>query len=175
VISPYLDTFSFKAEIEFAWKGEKKTIEDIYSNINSSLSNPIFVFAFYDILYKFTIAAIFYFTAVSIQNVNKPTSEISDIIKKGNILYYYFPVTFKEFIDEYNEQLNKYTNNKHQELHSLLSGLINKLEVFGIYMQIPNEFNKDQHTIEDFNSNLKVLKNLVAKVATNFFTLQNMY
>jgi len=44
-----------KDKITLSWKGEKKTIFDINLNIKSSISSPMFMFAFYDILFKFCI------------------------------------------------------------------------------------------------------------------------
>jgi len=132
----------------------------------------MFVFAFYDILYKFSIAAIFYYTALSIQDKKISTSEI---IKKGTLESINFPSTYKAFIDEYNEKLKGYTNNILRKHHKLISSLKDKLDVFGIYMEIPNKLNKDHHQVDDFQHKMTHISNLIAKVREDFMRFKNTY
>lgn len=54
------DKMSYNNVVQINWKGEKKQIWDIYSNITWSISSPFYLLAFYDVFYKFAIAVIFY-------------------------------------------------------------------------------------------------------------------
>jgi len=120
IIEEYIFISDKTIEITFSWKGEIKTLIQIYSTIVSSISIPQFVFAFCDILYKFSIAEIFDFTAVAMQDKNIYYSERIHIIQNGT-LGNIFPDTFKEFIDEYHDQLNllKDNKNKNHQKHNI--------------------------------------------------------
>jgi len=52
VISSYLNYYMIIGKTQYSWKGEKMIFEFIYFAIKSSIYNPTFMFAFYDILYN---------------------------------------------------------------------------------------------------------------------------
>jgi len=152
-----------------------KTIEDIYSNIDSSISNSMFVIAFYDILHKYYIAAIFYITVVTIEANNTSKSTINHIIQNGTQDFKQFPGNFKEFIDEYDNQLMKYKNKKHRRNHNILSGFIEKLDEFGIYIQIPEKIKKDEHKISIINDLIPKINQTFVEIGKEYITFRDMY
>jgi len=70
-----------KGLIKLSWKGEEKSIEDIYTIINSSISIPTYLLALYDILYKYSIATIFYYTTTLLLKYKYSHSQIKNLIQ----------------------------------------------------------------------------------------------
>jgi len=162
--------------IKLSWKGEEKSIEDIYTNINSSISNPTSLLALYDILYKFSIATIFYYTTKLHLNYEYSHSKIHNLIQ----IYFVednFPITFKEFINEYKIQI--YNNNITENSNNVLTELCTKLNMLGIIVYIlldsPNSKINNQNTSTGIEDNIKSINNLVAQVNHGFGRLKHMF
>jgi len=160
------------------WKGEYKIIEDVYSNIFYSLSIPSFVFELYDVVLKFSIAAIFCYTIPLLQdkmynnnnnNVNQIILEMSD-----------YPETFKEFIVEYNSKLSFYihtdsSNNPFTpKLENVLTELIARLYVLGIVVKIQVG---DDYTVKNIHclENIQFIKNCIYNVNLVWKDLKDLY
>jgi len=174
----YLSIFKYK--LMFSWNGETKSFETINSSIYFTLCNPTILLAFFDILYKLSIAEFVFHTAVSLQGKNN-FSEISDIIKDAQ-LKYIFPETFNGFINEYNEQLKQFldkTDTTNQEIEiskkNLLKELIAILNVFGIYTNISEISFNLQHSV-DYMQTKNILTDFIDKHANNVYKdFKDMY
>lgn len=68
-----------KQAISFFWKGEKKSIEEVYKNIIEIIIHPSHVYAFYDLYFKFVIGMVYLKIRFILHNltlVNKITFDI---------------------------------------------------------------------------------------------------
>jgi len=157
-----------KDKITFWWKGEKKTIEAINVNIKSSFSSPMFMFAFYDILYKFYIGTVLYY--ITVEYILNPS--IYTIVIDPVLNAYYIHRNYKIFINEY---VNYITNILSTSTTiNLLNELQTKLQVLGISIIIPQEF-----TIKsENNKNVDIINHIVMDVEEinkNYEDLKYMY
>jgi len=161
-------------KIKISWQGEKKTILNIKNNIYESISNPTFVLAVYDILFKFTIATICYYT-IAFLNENNFNNINQIFLNKSD-----FPETFKEFIDEYNTTLTNYiiqissNNSSTPTLEKLSTKLIARLHVLDTFVEIPNL--NDSRTKRYTNlENIQYITNLLTNINRVLNDFKNLY
>ena len=56
-------------KIRLYWRGELKTVDEIYKNVEIHISNPFYVHALYDIYFKFLMATLYYEYRITIEYV----------------------------------------------------------------------------------------------------------
>jgi len=173
----YLKTTKFmtdiKENITLSWKGEKKTIKDIYSNIESSISSPMFMFAFYDILYKFYIGTVLYYITVNRKSIL--TSSTNSKVIQHVLDAYNFHRHFKMFIEEYITQIKSYKKKiVYPSTINVLNELHIKLQVFEIFIIIPKKRTTNSVKINGED----IIKSIiidVEKINENYQDLNDMY
>jgi len=161
-------------KIKLLWKGEYKTTENIFFDILYSLSYPTFVFALYDIIFKFSIAAICCYTIdlyhnEKVKDVNQMYLEISD-----------FPEIYKEFIDEYNAKLTNYIHTDSSiysstpNLEYVLTEINARLQVLGIIVDFQFGY---YYTFTKTNNleKIQIIKNLLYNVNPIWKNLKDLY
>ncbi|VVC35980.1 Hypothetical protein CINCED_3A006862 [Cinara cedri] len=104
--------------IQFYWNGECKSISQIFANLNNIILGSSYIYAFYDIYFKFFLAVIYYETKTlfnTLESIYKETKAVdssaqfnfktsmSKIINKNIINDNFFPEHFKKTIDYYHE------------------------------------------------------------------------
>jgi len=159
--------------MDFYWKGENKNLKQIYFSIQSSMSNPKIVLEFCDILYKFSIATIFYLTEEIIQDTNISSSQRRNIIH-NRTLDNIVPERFNELIDEFYKQLNVYENEKTTKTTPNLIKKINKLiATLGIQIILANKWNIK--VFEDLQRPIGDTIELVTKVNLVYNHFKDLY
>jgi len=114
------------------WKGEKKTIKDIFENIESSVSDPTFVFALFNTFYKFYIAIIVYYKIQIFLTKTEVITDMNSLIQK-NIGEADIPITYLKVFQYYNKQINN-KNNTQLDDEELIEELNTKLNLLGIFI-----------------------------------------
>jgi len=106
----------------------------------------MFVFALYDIFYKFAIAEVLYNTAVLFYVIdnfdNSDFSSVNFNLKNNYLVESKFPRIFKNYISNYNTKINAYINTritdcKDFDTKTVLSELSEELIILGIFVMIP--------------------------------------
>jgi len=59
----------FNKNIRLYWRGELKTIYQIYENVEFDILNPSYVYALYDIYFKFLMATLYYDFRIAVENI----------------------------------------------------------------------------------------------------------
>lgn len=91
--------------IQFVWKGEKKKIKEIYEIISSTVMSSLYLYAFYDLNLKFSMAAFYY--------------ELNKLVKNTKNLYEILTSKYKSiFITEI---LNALDNNFPEYFNSTIT------------------------------------------------------
>jgi len=169
-------------KIKLSWKGERHTIDDIYLNTTLSISSPTFMFALYDILFKFYIGTFSYYIIGLLNDIDDNNTDTIRKFMNEIVEEYNYRGILKKFIIEYTIQINDYitqkpeNNSTYPTLSNLLTELCTKLHVLGIFIEIPQEneeliiFNNDY-----FTSIIQFIITVVRRVNKNFNDLQNMY
>lgn len=142
---------SYKDYIKIYWKGETKSAGDIYKNIISTVSNPSYTLALFDIYFKFCFAVICYETERfhrSVLNLLKQRS-----FKRVNNQFRYLDsinkLTMDEFPDYFRDSIYCYNlyffsiynnlvnggSNRDENLFKTATLLVKEMKSLGVFIE----------------------------------------
>jgi len=111
-------------KIRFYWRGELKTIDEIYKNVEIYILNPFYVHALYDVYFKFLMTTLYYEFRITIEYVQRnyalrPSERANNAtyITSGNIKYPDFGVNIhpRKLAKAYNFYLKRIQTIIYQE------------------------------------------------------------
>lgn len=140
------DYDSYKNVIKIQWKGEKKSIGEIYNGIVNHVSQPFYYYAFADTLLKFSVAALFY--EVEHFELETIDSRLIQMVKKSaRLTKSYIKKLTDDIVDEMQFIYFSVIQRKHDEpkLNALRQKIINTFKEIGVSINVnlPKTTNND--------------------------------
>jgi len=136
--------------ISLHWKGEKRSIGDIFENLKYTVSSSLYAYALLDIYYKFAVATIHYETVIMMNDIDQYYAKYRKKIEIHRYFTHYkafgphFPEVFERYKSYYKYTWSHFFNSifkisdkfPNVPFKSMLKGQLNELNVLGIFVNL---------------------------------------
>jgi len=189
-----VDIFESFKNINFTWKGETKNISEIYLNVTSIVVSPYHIYDFFNLIFKFIAAALYYDLQIHesnlLNNKGKIAENICQLLKTlydllFNTKYPKNEIDIFNLIEDYLKMLKQTCDNEidgthenyiHPQIkyHLKNKGVIINFQTEG-KPNLPIQYTEDSDSTEDINAidRFRSLLLLLSSVQSYFFNLFN--